>query len=316
MNLEVITMGRLGIDLYPLESGASLGSVTRFGRFLGGSAANVAVAAARHGRRTALISRTGADDFGRFLRDELERLGVSSEFVTTVDWLPTPITFCEIHPPDDFPITFYRYPKAPDMEISSSQLDESALADADLLWITTTGLSDEPSRSAHHEALRMRDGATTVLDLDYREAFWEDPADARREISQVLPYVDVVVGNLAECGVAVDESEPGRAGKALLERGPGTAIVKMGAEGVMGVDSTGVVSVPPMEVEVVNGLGAGDAFGGALCHGLLSGWPLSASLRFANAAGAIVATRLECSTAMPDTSEVMDALAGGHVNES
>src|SRR5918996_1279856 len=130
-----------------------------------GGAGNVAVAAARHGRRTALISRTGADDFGRFLREELERLGVSSEYVTTVDRLPTPITFCEIHPPDDFPITFYRYPKAPDMEISSSELDESTIVGADLFWITTTGLSDEPSRSAHHEALEMRHGGTTVLDL-------------------------------------------------------------------------------------------------------------------------------------------------------
>ena len=108
MSFEVITMGRLGIDLYPLQSGVPLGSVTSFGRFLGGSAANVAVAAARHGRTVALISRTGADEFGRFLREELERLGVSSRYVSTVDDLPTPITFCEIHPPDHFPITFYR----------------------------------------------------------------------------------------------------------------------------------------------------------------------------------------------------------------
>jgi 5-dehydro-2-deoxygluconokinase len=312
MSFEVIAMGRLGIDLYPLESGVSLGSVTRFGRFLGGSAANVAVAAARHGRHTALISRTGADDFGRFLREELERLGVSSEYVTTVDWLPTPITFCEIHPPDDFPITFYRYPKAPDMEISPAELDESAVAAADLFWITTTGFSDEPSRSAHHEALLMRrDGSgITVLDLDYREPFWSDPAEARREISRVLSDVDVVVGNIAECEVAVGESDPTRAGRALLDAGPTTAIVKLGPDGVVAFGREGSVSVPPVEVEVVNGLGAGDAFGGALCHGLLAGWPLEEILQFANAAGAIVATRLECSTAMPDSEEVMAAQAG------
>lgn len=313
MSFEVITMGRLGIDLYPLESGVPLGSVTSFGRFLGGSAANVAVASARHGRNTALISRTGADDFGRFLGEELERLGVSSEYVTTVDWLPTPITFCEIHPPDYFPITFYRYPKAPDMEISPAELDESAVAEADLFWITTTGLSDEPSRSAHHEALRMREDGSgiTVLDLDYREAFWNDRADAQLEISRVLPHVDVVVGNLAECEVAVGESDPTSAGKALLDRGLATAIVKLGPGGVLAFGREGSVSVPPVEVEVVNGLGAGDAFGGALCHGLLAGWPLEQILQFANTAGAIVATRLDCSTAMPDTEEVMAALAGG-----
>jgi 5-dehydro-2-deoxygluconokinase len=309
MSFDVISMGRLGIDLYPLQSGVRLGSVTSFGRFLGGSAANVAVAAARHGRRTALISRTGADDFGRFLREELERLGVSSEFVSTVQGLPTPITFCEIHPPDHFPITFYRYPKAPDLEIRPEELDEEHVGSARLFWITTTGLSQEPSRSAHHAALRVREGAgPTVLDLDYREQFWSDARDAREEIAAVLPNVDIVVGNLAECEVAVGESDPILAGEALLERGPGTAIVKLGPDGVLGFEATGQVSVPPVDVEVVNGLGAGDAFGGALCHGILDGWPLQRVLEFANTAGAIVASRLECSTAMPDTEEVIALL--------
>jgi 5-dehydro-2-deoxygluconokinase len=283
--------------------------VTSFGRFLGGSAANVAVAAARHGRRVALISRTGADEFGRFLREELERLGVSSRFVTTVDHLPTPITFCEIHPPDHFPITFYRYPKAPDMEIEPDDLDESEISAADLFWITTTGLSDEPSRSAHHRALEVRGQAgRTVLDLDYREQFWESKARARAEIAEVLPIVDVVVGNLAECEVAVGESDPERAAEALLASGPSLAIVKLGPAGVMAADRAGVVTVPPAEVEVVNGLGAGDAFGGAICHGLLEGWPLQRILEFANTAGAIVASRLECSTAMPYTDEVLAAM--------
>ncbi|HEY6634297.1 MAG TPA: 5-dehydro-2-deoxygluconokinase [Acidimicrobiia bacterium] len=309
MSYEVITIGRLGIDLYPLESNVQLGSVTKFGRFLGGSAANVAVAAARHGRKVALISRTGADDFGRFLREELERLGVDNEFVTAVEHLPTPITFCEIHPPDHFPITFYRQPKAPDLEIHPDELDRDAIRAVDLFWLTTTGLSAEPSRSAHIEALGVRDGSgITILDLDYREQFWPHPAEARSAIAEVLPRVDVVVGNLAECEVAVGETDPKGAAEALLGRGPGTAIVKMGPDGVMGVDEAGSVTVPPVEVEVVNGLGAGDAFGGALCHGLLSGWPLSQTLEFANTAGAIVAGRLECSTAMPHTGEVLAAM--------
>lgn len=311
MSFEVITMGRLGIDLYPLQSGVPLGSATSFGRFLGGSAANVAVAAARLGRRTALISRTGADEFGRYLRDELERLGVASKYVLTVDGLPTPLTFCEIHPPDNFPITFYRYPKAPDIEIRPEELDGEAIAAAGLFWITTTGLSDEPSRSAHHEALRMRGGASpTILDLDYRDVFWSVADEARGEIAKILPQVDIVVGNIEECEVAVGETDPVRAGEALLERGPTTAIVKMGPEGVLGFDASGVVSVPAVEVDVVNGLGAGDAFGGALCHGTLEGWPLQETLEFANTAGAIVAGRLECSTAMPRIDEVIAALPG------
>jgi 5-dehydro-2-deoxygluconokinase len=311
MSFEIITMGRLGIDLYPLQSGVRLGEVTRFGRYLGGSAANVAVAAARHGRRVALISKTGADEFGRFLREELERLGVSSRFVSTVDHLPTPITFCEIHPPDHFPITFYRYPKAPDMEIVRDDLDEEEISTADLFWITTTGLSEEPSRSSHHRALEIRGGAgRNVLDLDYREQFWESKDRARAEIARVLPYVDVVVGNLAECEVAVGETDAERAAQALLASGPDLAVVKLGPDGVMGADESGVVTVPPAEVEVVNGLGAGDAFGGAFCHGLLEGWPLQRVLEFANTAGAIVASRLECSTAMPYTNEVLAAMVG------
>lgn len=309
MSFEVITMGRLGVDLYPLESGLALRDVSEFGRFLGGSAANVAVASARHGRRTALVSRTGADEFGRYLREELERLGVSSRYVTPVPDLPTPITFCEIHPPDHFPITFYRYPKAPDMEIKPEELDAEAIADADLFWVTATGLSDEPSRSAHKEALRVRGGrGHTVLDLDYREAFWDTPETARREISEIIDQVSVVVGNVTECEVAVAKTDPVEIGQALLEMGPRLAIVKLGPEGVMGFDESGAVSVPAVDVDVVNGLGAGDAFGGALCHGILSGWALQRTLEFANTAGAIVAGRLECSTAMPYTDEVLAAM--------
>lgn len=310
MTFEVITMGRLGVDLYPLESGLPLGDVTRFGRFLGGSAANVAVASARHGRHTALISRTGADEFGRYLRDELERLGVDSRYVSTVPGLPTPITFCEIHPPDHFPITFYRYPKAPDLEIETEELDEEAISESELFWVTTTGLSDEPSRSAHRRALEVRGrGGHTVLDLDYREAFWASREDTRREISQVLDRVSIVVGNLEECEVAVGKSDPVEIAEALFERGPVVVIVKLGRDGVMGFDESGAVSVAAVQVDVVNGLGAGDAFGGALCHGILSGWPLRRTLEFANTAGAIVAARLECSTAMPYTSEVLAALS-------
>lgn len=312
MSFEVITMGRLGVDLYPLESGVALGDITRFGRFLGGSAANVAVASARHGRRTALISRTGADEFGRYLREELERLGVSNRFVSTVSGLPTPITFCEIHPPDHFPITFYRYPKAPDMEIRPEELDEEAIATTDLFWITTTGLSDEPSRSAHHEALRMRNRhGHTVLDLDYREAFWESPERAAAEISEIVGEASIVVGNLTECEVAVGKTDPAEIAATLLHLGPRLVIVKLGPEGVIGFREGEVVSVPAVEVEVVNGLGAGDAFGGALCHGILSGWSLQRTLEFANTAGAIVAGRLECSTAMPYTDEVLAAMPPG-----
>lgn len=308
---DLLALGRLGVDLYPLQHGVGLEEVSTFGKFLGGSAANVTVAAARHGRRSALVSRVGDDPFGRYLSAELGRLGVDASGVGVDPVLKTPITFCEIFPPDDFPLYFYREPSAPDLNVEPADLDLDAVRRARILWVTLTGFSREPSRAAHLAALSARARrAHTVLDLDYRPMFWTDPADATAFAQHAIGHVDVVVGNREECAVAVGETDPDRAADALLERGVSLAIVKLGPRGVLARTADESVIVPPHPVEVVNGLGAGDAFGGALCHGLLEGWGLERMLRFANAAGAIVASRLECSTAMPTSAEVDDVLAG------
>ncbi|MDO3635053.1 5-dehydro-2-deoxygluconokinase [Mycolicibacterium arseniciresistens] len=302
---DVVAIGRSGVDVYPLQTGVGLEDVETFGKFLGGSAANVAVAAARLGNRTALISGAGADPFGRFVRAELERLGVDSQFVSVHDEFPTPVTFCEIFPPDHFPLYFYRKPSAPDLQIRADELDTDAIRAARLYWSTVTGLSEEPSRSAHFAAWAARGRSPlTVLDLDYRPMFWESPAAATEQVQRALPHVTVAVGNREECEIAVGESNPRKAADALLDLGVELAIVKQGPRGVLGKTRHSSVTVPPNDVDVVNGLGAGDAFGGSLIHGLLNGWPLEKTLRYANAAGAIVATRLECSTAMPTTAEV------------
>ena len=306
---DVLTIGRVGVDVYPLQSGVGLEDVETFGKFLGGSATNVAVAAARHGLRSAVITRVGDDPFGKFVHRALRELGVDDSYVGAVTGLPTPVTFCEIFPPDHFPIYFYRWPKAPDLEISADGIDLGAVAAARVFWATVTGLSQEPSRSAHFAAwgARRRIGLT-VLDLDYRAVFWPSAQDARRQVQAALPHVTVAVGNVEECEVATGESDAHSAAAALLERGVELAVVKLGPRGVLGVTASETVHVPPFSVEVVNGIGAGDAFGGALCHGLLEQWPLDRVLNFANVAGAIVASRLECSTAMPTTAEVVAAL--------
>jgi 5-dehydro-2-deoxygluconokinase len=302
---DVITMGRVGVDLYPLQVGIGLAEVTSFGKFLGGSATNVAVAAARHGRRSAVITRTGDDPFGRYVRREVARLGVDARFVGTVADLPTPVTFCEIFPPDDFPLYFYRFPKAPDLVINPEELDLDAIREAGVFWSTVTGLSAQPSQSAHHAAWAARGRRPlTILDLDYRPMFWASREAARAEVATALPQVTVTVGNLDECETAVGEREPLRAAEALLGSGVELAVVKQGPKGVLARTRDELVEVPPMPIDVLNGLGAGDGFGGALCHGLLAGWPLERTLRYANAAGAIVASRLECSTAMPTPDEV------------
>src|SRR5262245_3640207 len=297
---EVLTMGRIGVDLYPQQVGVGLDQVESFGKYLGGSASNVAVAAARYGRRTAVITRTGEDPFGIFLHTALRGYGVDDRYVTSVKNLPTPVTFCEIFPPDDFPLYFYRLPKAPDLEIHREELDTDAIRSAGVFWVTVTGLSEEPSRSATLAALEARDRrGVTVLDLDYRPMFWPSREAARPWVQRALAHATVAVGNLDEVGTAVSEVDPGVAAKALRDLGVGLAVVKQGPRGVLAVDAGGAVEVPPVPVEVVNGLGAGDAFGGALCHGLLAGWPVARMMRFANAAGAIVASRLACSDAMP-----------------
>jgi 5-dehydro-2-deoxygluconokinase len=308
-HFEVLTMGRVGVDVYPQQVGVHLEDVTSFSKFLGGSPTNVAVAAARHGRTTAVITRTGADPFGRFVHQALRGFGVDDRYVTAVEDLPTPVTFCEIFPPDDFPLYFYRLPTAPDLQIDADDLDLDAIAAADVFWVTGTGLCEEPSRSATMAALKVRgDHGTTILDLDYRPMFWSSRAEAHEHIRAAVALVDVAVGNLDECETAVGEREPDRAAAALLDAGVELAVVKQGPAGVLGARRDEAVVVPPVPVEVVNGLGAGDAFGGALCHGLLAGWDVERVLRFANAAGSVVAGRLACADAMPTTAELEELL--------
>ncbi|MGW5522940.1 5-dehydro-2-deoxygluconokinase [Gordonia sp. NPDC003950] len=314
---DVLAIGRSGVDIYPQQIGVGLEDVTSFGKFLGGSAANVTVAAARLGDRSALISGVGDDPFGRFVRAELTRLGVDNRYVGIDDTYATPVTFCEIYPPDDFPLYFYRKPSAPDLQVEVADIDTAAVADTRLYWSTVTGLSEEPSRSAHFAAWESRARRPlTVLDLDYRPMFWDTPAAATEQVQRALGHVTVAVGNREECEIAVGETDPHKAADALLDLGVELAIVKQGPRGVLGKTRHETVEVAPIPVDVINGLGAGDSFGGSLCHGLLADWPLEKILLHANAAGAIVAGRLECSTAMPTADEVaaLAATAQEHIH--
>jgi 5-dehydro-2-deoxygluconokinase len=307
---DLVAIGRVGVDLYPQQQGVPLDEVRTFEKFLGGSAANVTVAASRHGRRAALISATADDPFGRYVHRQLLTLGVDDAFVGTVSGgPPTPVTFCAIFPPDRFPLWFYRYPTAPDLLIEPDTLPLKAIREARVYWSTVTGLSQEPSRSAHFAAWAERARRRhTILDLDYRPVFWPDAETAREQVDRALGHVTVAVGNIEECEIAIGETDPERAARALLDRGVELAIVKQGPDGVLAMTGSESVHVAAFPVEVVNGLGAGDGFGGALVHGLLSEWDLERTIHFANVAGAIVASRFECSTAMPTTAEVQDLL--------
>ena len=287
-----------------------MAEVKTFAKSLGGSATNVAVAAARLGHHSAVITKVGDDGFGAYVRAALKGFGVDPRWVSTDPDLRTPLAFCEIFPPDDFPILFYRQPKAPDINLRTEDLNLEAIAVVPLLWITGTGLSDEPSRSTTLAALEQRSVGITVFDLDYRPMLWASREETERLYREALQYATVAVGNQEEVEVAVGTGDPFEASRALLECGLELAVVKRGPEGVLARTAAGVVEAPPIEVEVVNGLGAGDAFGGALCHGLLSGWDPERMARYANAAGAIVASRLACADDMPTREEVEQLLEG------
>jgi 5-dehydro-2-deoxygluconokinase len=317
---DLITMGRVGVDLYPEQIGVRLADVRTFAKSLGGSATNVSVAAARLGVRSAVITKVGDDPFGPYVRGALEGFGVDARWVGTHPTLRTPVVFCEIFPPDDFPLLFYREPTAPDMTLAAEELDLDAIRAARVFWTTGTGLSAEPSRAATLAALVSRDSAgpdaITVHDLDHRPMFWPDESEAGPDESEAgvwareaLRHATVAVGNRDEVEVAVGTRDPHEASAALLDLGVKMAIVKQGPAGVLVRTADGIAEVPPVEVEVVNGLGAGDAFGGALVYALLNGFEPERAVRLANAAGAYVAARLACADDMPTLPELR-AFAG------
>jgi 5-dehydro-2-deoxygluconokinase len=293
MTLEVLTMGRVSVDLYPEQIGVPLAEVRTFRKLLGGSATNVAVAAARLGRATAVVTGVGDDPFGVYVRRALTEFGVDASYVETHPTLRTPLVFCELFPPDRFPLLFYREPTAPDLQLESYPLE---VREVPLFWVTGTGLSEEPSRSTTLRALRERSGrAHTVFDLDYRPTLWRD--DPAPWYAEAAAHATVVVGNVEEWELVGE-----------LPSSVELTVAKLGPRGVHGTRRGEVVVVPSVEVEVVNGLGAGDAFGGALCHGLLAGWDLERTLAFANGAGALVASRLGCADDMPTADEVEELL--------
>lgn len=313
LDLDVITMGRVGVDLYPEQLGVPLSDVRTFTKSLGGSPTNVAVGSARLGQRAAVVTKVGADGFGTYVRQAIAGFGVSTEWVGTEPDLHTPLAFAEIHPPDRFPLLFYREPRAPDLNLTVGDLDLDAVAGARIFWITGTGLSAEPSRSTTLSALGVRHAGETVLDVDYRPSLWRDPtgADAGVRAREAARMATVVVANEEEAALLTGEREPEAAVDAMLALGPRTGVLKRGARGVLARSAgEALVEVPPVPVETLCGLGAGDAFGAGLCHGLLLGWSLERTLRFANAAGAVVASRLACADAMPTADEVEEVLAG------
>jgi 5-dehydro-2-deoxygluconokinase len=292
--IEAAVLGRVGIDLYPNQIETPLKDVRTYTRFVGGFAGNVATGLARLGVRVAIVSRVGDDGHGEFVREFLAGEGVDVRFLPTDPYWPTPPTFCEVWPPDRFPITFYRKPTAPDWQLSPEDFDLEEIAGASLLYATGTGLAQSPSRETTLEAMRAHRG-TTIFDLDWRPTLWEDPHEYPRLAREAMEAADLVIGN---------ETEVGAAGAAGVE----PLVLKRGEHGATVYPDGEEIDVPGRPVEVVNGLGAGDAFAAALGHALVRGLPLVEGVSRANVAGAIVASQLACSEAMPRLEELEEAL--------
>jgi 5-dehydro-2-deoxygluconokinase len=310
---DLLAIGRVSVDMYPEQVGASLSDVTTYRSAVGGTATNVAVAAARLGIRSAVVTKVGNDPLGGFVRTALDRFGVDTSGVGIHPDLPTPVVFVELDPPSEPSIWFYRRPSAPDEHLTPDDIDLDLVHAVPVLWIPGSRMAWEPSASTILEVLRVRGRrAHTVLDLDYRPMFWSSAADAGRAIGSLLEHVTVAVGNRDECDIAVGTRDPELAARRMLDRGVSLAVVKMGGDGVLAVSADGAsVVVPPTPVDVVCGLGAGDAFGGSLVHGLLTGATPERMMIRANAAGAIVAARLMCSDDMPTSTEIDEMLETG-----
>jgi 5-dehydro-2-deoxygluconokinase len=310
-DLELLTVGRISIDLYCDQVGADWHAARTFSKAVGGSATNVAIAAARLGHRAAVYTKVGADPFGDVAVQELSDFGVDTRFVSVEPGTVTPLAFAVLDPPEDPQLWFRREPPAPDLQLRTGEVDWESVEVVPVMWITGSALSREPSRSTVDAMLSMRARRRhTVLDLDYRPTFWRSRDEASVRIGSAIAHATIAVGNREECGVAVGTDNPRQAAARLRERGVELAIVKLGGDGVLLASEEGERLIAPPPIRVLCGLGAGDAFGGALCHGLLSGWAHERTVAFANAAGGIVASRLLCSEAMPYEHEVLELLQG------
>ena len=309
--MDVLSVGRVSVDLYAAEAGVGFDGQQSFSKSVGGSPTNVAVAAARLGHHAAIVTKVGDDGFGAYVRTRLREWGVDTTYVTVLPGTQTPLALAALEPPETPQVAFYRGPAAPDTTLTTADVPDEVIRGCRLLWISQGSLAQGTTATTCLDWLRLRDRADhTVLDLDFRAALWPDRAAARAMAAEAIALSTVVVGNREECEVAVGTGEPDDAVDALLDAGVTLAIVKLGADGALLATAGGRWRIPPTPIEVVCGLGAGDAFGGALCHGLLSGWDIPRIGEFANAAGALVSTRLTCGDAMPTVAE-LDAMVGG-----
>ncbi|MCI7480536.1 bifunctional 5-dehydro-2-deoxygluconokinase/5-dehydro-2-deoxyphosphogluconate aldolase [[Pasteurella] aerogenes] len=326
--LDLICLGRVAVDLYAQQIGSRLEDVSSFAKYLGGSSGNVAYGTAVQGVKSSMLARVGDEHMGRFLREELQRVGVDTSHLITDKERLTALVILGIKDQDTFPLIFYRENCA-DMAISAEDFDESYIASAKALAITGTHLSHPKTRQAVLTALEYagRNGTKRLLDIDYRPVLWGltslgdgetrfiDSEAVTKSLQDVLHHFDVLVGTEEEFHIAGGSTDTLTALKNVRKVSQATLVCKRGAlgcsvfEGAIPDDLDGGLNVYGVRVEVLNVLGAGDAFMSGLLRGYINGESWEQCCRYANACGALVVSRHGCAPAMPTKAELDDYLS-------
>jgi 5-dehydro-2-deoxygluconokinase len=308
---DVLTMGRSSIDLYAHEIGVPLTGVKSFDAYVGGCPTNISVGTRRLGLRSALLTAVGDDEVGDFLLDFLQREDVETRFIPRKTGHRTSAVIMSIQPPDRFPLTFYR-DNCADRALDLDDADAAPIGHARVLLVTGTGLGYEPSRSATFRAVERARAAGTqvVVDIDYRPGEWTSPAHFGMQMRTLLRSADLAVGTAEEVSAATGEADADAGAASLVALGLDALILKRGGDGAVVVrKGQAPVPVAAFPIEVLNVLGAGDAFASGFLYGMLQGWPLERAVRMGCATGAIVVTRHGCANFMPTLPEVDEFVA-------
>lgn len=306
MTYDVLAIGRSSIDLYAHEIGRAMADVRSFDAYVGGCPTNVSVGTRRLGLRSALLTAVSDDQVGDFVTAFLEREHVETRFIPRKPGRRTSAVILTIQPPDRFPLTFYR-DNCADRALTVDDVARAPVRDSRVVFVTGTGLSHDPARDATFAAAATARaaGVPVVVDIDYRADQWDNVSAFSTQMRSLLRSATLAVGTEEELAAASGSGDVARGAATLLESGIQGLILKRGARGatVFRPDAP-AADVAPFPIEVLNVLGAGDAFASGFLYGYLQGWPLERAARMGNACGAIVVTRHGCANFMPTLDEV------------
>jgi 5-dehydro-2-deoxygluconokinase len=303
---DVLCIGRSSIDLYAHEIGAAITDVRSFDAYVGGCPTNVAVGTRRLGLRAALLTAVGDDQVGTFILDFLRREQVETRYIPCKAGRRSSAVILTIQPPDRFPLTFYREHCA-DIALSIDDVLAAPLQQSRIVFISGTGVSRDPSRSATFLAAEeaRAAGAQVILDIDERADQWDDPRAFGPTVRALARLATLAVGTEQEVRAAGGSDDLDLAIERILDCGVAALVLKRGERGATIIRrGQPRCDIAPFPVTVLNVLGAGDAFASGLIAGMLAGWSLERAARMGCATGAIVVTRHGCANFMPTRSEV------------